>query len=233
MRRPNPSGDDFDRLGYLLLPGVIPADELDDLRREVVTHLRDRAGARDGFGRSSRLWALALDSRVTRELPGHLAWVRGVLFDKTPQRNWPVAWHQDLSIALRERRDVPGYGPWSEKEGIPHVQPPVDVLESMVTVRLHLDDTPAENGALRVIPGTHRLGRIGGPEMIRLAERAVAVCSCRAGDLLMMRPLLLHSSPRADRPRHRRVIHLEYADGEILHPHLSWRTCVSICGCGD
>jgi hypothetical protein len=65
--------------------------------------------------------------------------VRAIYFDKTPDSNWNVAWHQNLTIAVRERRDAAGFGPWSVKAGVPHVQPPVELLEHLVAVRLHLD----------------------------------------------------------------------------------------------
>ncbi len=87
--------------------------------------------------------------------------VRGLFFDKTPGANWPVAWHQDLTLAVAERREIAGWSNWSVKAGVPHVQPPVDILERMVTLRLQLDDCGADNGPLRVLPGSHCLGRIG------------------------------------------------------------------------
>lgn len=86
--------------------------------------------------------------------------VRGLLFDKRPEVNWLVPWHQDLTICVKERREIEGFGPWSVKAGVVHVQPPARVLEEMVALRIHLDDAPADNGALRVLPGTHLLGRL-------------------------------------------------------------------------
>jgi ectoine hydroxylase-related dioxygenase (phytanoyl-CoA dioxygenase family) len=148
--------------------------------------------------------------------------VRGIFFDKTPEANWPVPWHQDLSIAVRERRDIPGWGPWSVKAGVLHVQPPVAILERMLTVRLHLDDCPVENGALRVLPGTHRLGRLGATEIERLRnEIPEMVCSVQKGDALLMGPLLLHASSPAQHPGHRRVLHLEFAADDLPHG-LEW-----------
>ena len=93
--------------------------------------------------------------------------VRGIFFDKTPDANWKVSWHQDLSIAVSQRRDAPGYGPWSEKAGVLHVQPPVDVLERMLVVRIHLDESGPDNGPLRVLPGSHRAGKLRDVESIR------------------------------------------------------------------
>lgn len=75
--------------------------------------------------------------------------VHGLYFDKHKDVNWKVSLHQDLTIAVRRQVDIQDYGPWSIKEGIPHVQPPVSILKSMLALRLHLDDTNEENGALR------------------------------------------------------------------------------------
>ncbi len=138
--------------------------------------------------------------------------VRSLLFDKNPAANWKVPWHQDLTIAVRERRDVAGFGPWSVKAGVAHVQPPADVLARMVTVRLHLDDCGERNGPLRVIPGSHRLGTIEPADVPRRRRETPEVaCTVAAGGVVLMRPLTLHASSPADAPGHRRVVHLEFA----------------------
>lgn len=138
--------------------------------------------------------------------------VKGILFDKTELANWAVPWHQDITISVRARWSVPGYDAWSEKDGIPHVQPPVEVLENILAVRIHLDPCPAENGALKIIPGSHTHGRLSDDEVDRWRSTVAPVtCSADAGDVLLMRPLILHSSAAATSPNHRRVIHLEYS----------------------
>ncbi len=138
--------------------------------------------------------------------------VKATLFDKTAAANWKVPWHQDLTIAVRRRLETTGFGPWSMKDGVPHVQPPVSVLEALVALRLHLDDTPEENGALRVVVASHRLGRI--PEAQIAAVRANGrerVATVPAGGVMVMSPLLLHASSASSRPEHRRVLHVEYS----------------------
>lgn len=138
--------------------------------------------------------------------------VRGLLFDKLPEANWKVPWHQDLSIAVQSRVEAEGFGPWTIKEGVPHVQPPVAILEKMLTLRLHLDDCPQSNGALRVLPGSHRLGRLTAEQIQNLvSETQPVICEAPRGGVLLMRPLLLHASSPSQEPGHRRVIHLEYA----------------------
>jgi hypothetical protein len=149
--------------------------------------------------------------------------VRGIFFDKTPAANWPVQWHQDLSIAVAEKNNIEGWTGWSIKNGIPHVQPPAAILERMVSVRLHLDDCGLDNGPLKVRPGTHGFGRLTRERMDELTtEVPEEICCLNAGDALVMRPLLLHASSPARKPDHRRVIHLEFAPSDLLPSGLRW-----------
>ena len=175
-------------------------------------------GAVAEFAHSQRLIEL-----VRSHTGGEPRAVRAIWFNKSPEANWLVAWHQDLAIAVRKRVEAPGFGGWSVKEGVPHVQPPAEVLERMLTVRVHLDDADAENGALRVIGGIHLAGRLDA-EQIEAArrERAETICTARAGDALLMRPLLLHASGRSNSDRPRRVLHLEYAAMALPHG-LRWQ----------
>ena len=171
-----------------------------------------------GWARSPRLLALVRPHVAREPFP-----VRAIFFDKSPEANWLVSWHQDLTLALRSRVEAPGFGPWSVKDGVPHVQPPVELLEQMLTVRLHLDDADESNGALRVLPGSHRLGRLT-PAQVQeqRARQADVLCTVAAGDALLMRPLLLHASGRSTSQRHRRVLHIEYASFALpdgLHWH--------------
>ncbi len=136
--------------------------------------------------------------------------IRGLFFDKSEATNWFVPWHRDLVVAVRERHEVPGYGPWSVKDGVVHVQPPRHILENMLAIRLHLDDCGPDNGPLRVVSGSHRTtDEITEP---------VTELTAKRGEVLVMRPLLLHSSGRATAPNHRRVIHLEYAAVDLPSP---------------
>ncbi len=137
--------------------------------------------------------------------------VRGIFFDKQPDANWKVPWHQDLTIAVKNRLEVPDFYPWSVKAGIHHVRPPVAILAQMLTVRIHLDRTDESNGALKVIPGSHRQGRLSAIDIEDWKKSPAISCNCQAGGILLMRPLLLHASSIAIVPSHRRIIHLEYA----------------------
>jgi ectoine hydroxylase-related dioxygenase (phytanoyl-CoA dioxygenase family) len=112
--------------------------------------------------------------------------------------------------------DVPGYGPWSVKTGVAHVQPPVEVLRNMLTVRLSLDDCGPENGPLNLLPGSHAAGVLSAAQVARWRHTVTPVaCHVPAGGALLMRPLILHASSEAALPGRRRVVHLEYAAGDL------------------
>ena len=142
--------------------------------------------------------------------------VRGILFDKIPDANWKVPWHQDVTIAVQRKTEIDGWGPWSVKADVVHVQPPVWILEQMLSVRLHLDPCSEANGALRVLPGTHLHGRIAETEIPLVRDQVPEhICSVERGGALLMRPLLLHASSPSTAPGHRRVIHLDYASADL------------------
>ncbi|MCP3917398.1 MAG: phytanoyl-CoA dioxygenase family protein [bacterium] len=178
---------DLERDGFALFPSAVPADALEP-------------------------FIPAFDGLATRALGPDAFVVRATCFDRTERANWPVAWHQDVTIPVRERRAAVGFDGWSTKEGVVHVRPPLAVLESMVAIRVHLDEAHADGGALRVLAGTHCAGRLS-PDGVRAARASGTPVDCvvPAGGAMVMRPLLLHSSKRAVRPRHRRVVHFEFA----------------------
>jgi hypothetical protein len=203
----------------------------DVFAREECKELIALLGPVDGAGRRNLLQrpeiaALAESAGMLKlvqpYLGGKARAVRGIYFDKTAAANWSVTWHQDLLIPVREKVEAEGFGPWSMKAGVVHVQPPSWVLEQMLTVRLHLDDTDEANGALRVVPGSHRHGVLSSEAMDDLcSSEDGALCCVRAGGALLMRPLLLHSSRKSSGDRHRRVLHIEYA-GCDLPDGLRW-----------
>ena len=97
------------------------------------------------------------------------------------------------------------------------------LFDRMVTVRIHLDACPASNGALRVMPGTHLLGKVNQNHVDKHVDEASAIyCEAGAGEALVMRPLLLHASSAAEHPGHRRVLHFDYAIGDLA-AGLEWR----------
>jgi ectoine hydroxylase-related dioxygenase (phytanoyl-CoA dioxygenase family) len=150
--------------------------------------------------------------------------VRGLFLDKTESTNWNLPWHQDMTIAVQKRLEARGFGPWTNKAGIPHVHAPADLLARMVTIRVHLDSCGLENGPLRVLPGSHTARKLDASAIAKWSGRARDVafeCVVPEGGAVVMRPLLLHASGSAKVAGHRRVIHLEYA-AESLPDGLEW-----------
>ncbi len=153
--------------------------------------------------------------------------VRGIFFNKTRSSNWKVVWHQDLTIAVRERREVNGFGAWTMKAGVLHVQPPPEVMSGILAIRLHLDESGIDNGPLRLVAGSHREGRFSAERIGSWDKENSVTCTVPKGGALVMRPLLLHASSACVIPKSRRVIHLEFAAAE-LPQGLDWHDRVSV-----
>jgi len=137
---------------------------------------------------------------------------RATLFDKSPDANWLVVWHQDTALPLRGRRETQGWGPWSVKEGVVYAHAPASALSRVLALRVHLDDSMADNGPLRVLPGTHTLGVLSDDEVHVIATKVSPVdCLVPRGGVLAMRPLLVHSSSKSLSQDARRVLHIEYS----------------------
>jgi ectoine hydroxylase-related dioxygenase (phytanoyl-CoA dioxygenase family) len=218
----------FDKNGFAIVHDLLGASQCatlaDELSRLLEQQQQVNPKARGGLRNVLRISPLAASvassetilSVVSGLLGGDTFPVRAILFDKTDGANWGVPWHQDLSIAVAERIDTDGFGPWSLKEGVVHVQPPLHVLAGMITVRLHLDDCHADNGALRVLPGSHLRGELNSEDIATSTARSCGVtCESPVGGAVIMRPLLLHASSPAKNPSHRRVFHIEYATAEL------------------
>jgi ectoine hydroxylase-related dioxygenase (phytanoyl-CoA dioxygenase family) len=141
---------------------------------------------------------------------------KATLFDKNPEANWLVPWHQDLTIPVDRQVEHPGWGPWSTKAGVLFVQPPTPILEKILAVRVHLDSCLPSNGALKVMPKTHQLGRLSPEQIAELRQQIPAhTCAVHGGGIILMRPLLLHASSKSSIEGHRRVIHFEYAAQQL------------------
>ena len=145
---------------------------------------------------------------------------KSIYFDKPEGSNWFVAFHQDLTISVDRRLDLEGFGPWTVKQNQFAVQPPKNILESNFTIRIHLDDTDENNGALKVVPKSHQKG-IYRPETIDWTKESEAVRTVPQGGIMIMRPLLLHASSRTTNNHQRRVIHLEFSN-QFLPDGLQW-----------
>jgi ectoine hydroxylase-related dioxygenase (phytanoyl-CoA dioxygenase family) len=218
----------FESDGFFVQPNVVSDSEIESLM--ACCSSQSEAGIRDLFSiREVQSLACSPAIRYLMEsvLGRNCFAVRAILFDKSPDANWKVAWHQDLTIAVKTQAEVTGYGPWSIKDGIVHVQPPDVILEQMLSIRVHLDDCNLENAPLRVIPGTHMHGRLS-PEQIEFlrSKTPEKICTVPKGGVLLMRPLILHASSKAISPSHRRVIHLDFSSTGLA-PGLDWYEKIS------
>ena len=184
----------------------------------------DQAGIRlhDVTGLGELLGPEALGSCAAQLLPGGAQPVRAILFDKSKAANWVLGWHQDRTIAVQARADVPGYGPWSVKAGLQHVEPPFTLIERMLTIRIHLDPVDETNAPLLIAPGSHRLGRIPESQVEAVvAQCGTATCLAERGDIWIYATPILHASAAATRPAHRRVLQMDYSADSLPAP-LDW-----------
>ncbi|PYY12056.1 MAG: phytanoyl-CoA dioxygenase [Acidobacteria bacterium] len=209
-------------VGVCLVNGVLDQDRIQELRN---VFPRDNHGLRN-----------LLDLQMIRELAcsesvrglaeaalgEHCFAVRGVFFDRPSNSNWKSCFHQDLTIEVQSRREAPGFENWTVKDRVQHVEPPSEVLRSMVSVRLHLDDSRSDNGPLRIFRGSHKNGRLDQAQIDQIVGSETPVeCRVPVGGALMMKPLVVHGSSSALNSMHRRAIHIDYAAEELPYS-LQW-----------
>ncbi len=204
--------------GYEIISEFLSHDQLISISSEIesVELPAKASGIRNAEKKFSSIRDLAnseqLRTQAREYLSGAANLVRAILFNKTTENNWLVTWHQDRTIAVSDKFEKNQWGPWSVKDGIHHVQPPVDVLNKMVTFRIHLDDTSQENGCLKILPKSHKLGILDHSSIQDYVQNHnPVICEAPAGSTLVMRPHILHSSSKAPNPSQRRVLHLEYS----------------------
>lgn len=204
--------------GYAVVEGVVTAERAESvLKRLLECELqRSRAGARHvlqqacvaEIAESEGMMQLARGVLGDGAIP-----YRATLFDKSPESNWLVAWHQDTALPLREKTERGGWGPWSVKDGLHYAHAPAEALERVVALRLALDDSTEANGPLRVLPGTQGMGVLTDGEILGLAKRIEGVsCPVERGGVVAMRPLAVHASSKSASDAARRVLHIEYAE---------------------
>jgi hypothetical protein len=212
---------EFERLGRLWMRAAIPEEELRAIAALMPAGGRPGARIAATGGIVTILSHGALGRALTGAFPGMRA-VRLVAFNKTSEGNWGVPWHQDRIIAVRARHECAGFGNWSRKAGHWHCEPPARILQEMLFVRVHLDDCDADNGAMEIACGSHRLGAVDSSDAQRLAADFPAeVCAAERGDVLVLKMLTLHRSLPARAASSRRALRIDYASAE-LPPPLDW-----------
>jgi hypothetical protein len=163
-----------------------------------------------------------LQNIAVRHIGPNAKAVRAVLFDKTADNNWPLGWHQDRTICVKKRSDAPGFGPFTVKDGVLHVQPPAEVISGMVTLRAHLDPCNLDNAPLKIAIGTHKLGLVLDKNIANaVANAEIQFCIAQPGSVWVYRTLIIHASDAAMRPARRRVLQIDFAAEELPEP-LEW-----------
>lgn len=233
----------LDADGFALSPGVFTPHEVAAIVADwdgvCSRHAADAAilageggpayGARDLLRLWPRVIELARHPRLRsslRELLGPTAGVvRALFFDKPPGHSWALPWHKDYTVAVKAHGPTGIFHKPTRKAGVPHVEAPAELLSRMVTARVHLDDMTDENGALRVVPGSHRFYRTSDD-----VTRPPVSVHCSAGDVFLMRPLLTHASGHClpDTRLHRRIVHLECAPSPALPGGYEWHDFVPL-----
>jgi hypothetical protein len=215
--------------GFAVVPDIVAGERCDELIALVSSDIASGVSPRSLL---EQPWCadladdLANDDRLKPLLPDDPICAQCTLFDKNPDRNWLVTLHQDLSIPVRQRIDSDACSGWSVKDGMLFVQPPVEVLQKLVAVRVHLDASTSENGPLRVVPGSHRQGRLDDQAEADLRRNAgeTEVLVDRGG-VIVMSPLTLHASSKSRGPAPRRVLHFVFGP-RILPGGLEWPSII-------
>ncbi|MEQ1798331.1 MAG: phytanoyl-CoA dioxygenase family protein [Lacibacter sp.] len=231
--------DGFIANGFTSLDNIYTTEEVENILQQISQANTDK----ETFRKSSDLFAIrqflkevpgVLDTvfndnlkAILKELLGDRYFVvKSIYFDKPQTSNWYVSYHQDLTVSVDRKLELAGFEFWTTKQNQFAVQPPLDILQNIVTVRIHLDETNEDNGALKIIPKSHLKG-IYRPETIDWTIESEVSCNVSKGGIMLMKPLLLHSSGRTTNNKQRRVIHIEFSNQE-LPTQLNWAERINL-----
>ncbi|MEM9271404.1 MAG: phytanoyl-CoA dioxygenase family protein [Cyanobacteria bacterium P01_F01_bin.143] len=224
----------FPSQGYVVVPELIKPSVIQKLQKaiEKIITSTSKHGIRNLAGKVREVKDLANSDIIKHVIQSYcgiknINLIKATYFNKNIDHNWMVGWHQDKTISVQEKIAYPGFVNWTIKEGIFHVQPPLEILQSIITIRIHLTNTNQDNGALKVIPESHKMGILSSQQITEFkTNHRITICNLKAGDALIMSPLLLHSSSRSKTEQNRQVIHLEYSSTN-LPEKLQWN-CLNL-----
>ena len=183
----------------------------------------------DEFPPAVSIWRQSVLLELLQEVLGPQAGlVRVLFFDKPSDRSWNLPWHKDMTVAVKDN-SIPTslFCKPTNKAGVDHFEAPTEILEQMLTLRLHLDRVTNQNGPLRVIPGSHSNGK-----QAAISTDDFATINANVGDVLAMRPLISHSSGHAEANTglHRRILHFEFCGVPELPDQIQWHRFIPITG---
>ncbi|EDM44718.1 hypothetical protein SCB49_14140 [unidentified eubacterium SCB49] len=224
---------ELDQNGYAVLPNFYSETEIENIldcidnteqNGEAFLKTKDLFAIRQLLINIPELEPLVFNSKllslISNLFKNNCYLTKGIYFDKTSQSNWFVPYHQDLSISVDQKIELDNYNNWTFKKGQYGVQPPLKILQDTITIRIHLDTTTKENGAIKVIPKSHTKGiiRTNSEDWCTQNEH---ICEVPKGGVMLMKPLTLHASNRTTNGEKRRVIHLEF-NKHLLNAPLKW-----------
>ena len=218
--------------GFKIIENIYSSKEIDEIltlldSKEIDNKFGIREFLMDHPEIQEKVFTKKLKKIIHQIAPNCHKSIKSIYFDKPPSANWIVNWHQDLTINLRNRKEVENYKNWRTKEDRVVVQPDLDMLDSIFTIRIHLDDCKKENGALRIIESSHRKGVIQISDWIIDKAGKERICEVNKGGVLVMKPLVLHASRRTENNLNRRIFHIEFTEKE-LPKGLEWKERIEI-----
>ncbi len=231
--------------GFAIIEQIFSQNELERILQEIEIYSENNSKNNDIFAircfllKVPTLKNILLNEKITSLLSvfgENYKVVKAIYFDKPKSTNWLVNWHQDLTISVKEKFEIEAFSKWlpkkysdknssdDHKEGYFSVQPTQKYLDNILTIRIHLDDCTKENGALRVLPKTHKIiqnSKDFPTDYLAKFSHNEQICEIKKGGILLMKPLILHSSKRTENNQKRRVIHLEFSNLALPKP-LIW-----------
>lgn len=216
--------------GFAIIDTIYSENEIEKLI-SLIENITENSNENATFRKSQDLFAIR---QFHKEIPESLPFIfnqnlkdviestfgkgyfitKSIYFDKPEKSNWFVAYHQDLTISVDKKIEVENFENWTVKQNQFAVQPPTEILESNFTIRIHIDKTTKDNGALKVINNSHSKGilRI---ENLGIENEKETICEVEKGGIMIMKPLLFHASNKTTNNERRRVIHIEFSKQEL------------------
>lgn len=222
--------------GFTIIENVYDQNEIEKLIA-IIENATENKTEKSTFRKSDDLFAIR---QFHKEIPESLHYIfnqkliaiiksyfgedyfitKSIYFDKPEKSNWFVSYHQDLTISVDKKMDIENFENWTNKQNQFAVQPPKEILENIFTIRIHLDKTTKENGALKVLNKSHKKG-IYRTDKVDLENEIETICEVDKGGIMIMKPLLFHASNKTTNNERRRVIHIEFSNKNLPN-ELEW-----------
>lgn len=215
----------FEEDGFQIINHVFTENEIQQILDFLENKQLEKAFGIRGFLKTHpELNALIFTEKlisIINSIAGNSKIIKSIYFDKPPNANWIVNWHQDLTINVEGKTEDDNFKNWRFLKERTIVQPPLDILENIFTIRIHLDKCTQKNGALQVVSQSHKEGVVNLAHEVANLNLTKKTCEVEKGGILIMKPLLFHSSRRTENQQNRRVIHIEFSN-KILPEGMKW-----------